>query len=139
MDPDEVFPETSGWIALLNRSDPRHVSADALWRSLGRRSTVVVTDWIIAETGNGLARHSSRSVITAAIRRVLASPRARLIVVDEALLSRSLDLDEAGADKSWGLVDCASMLVMQDLGIRAVFGSDRHFVQAAFRCLRPLT
>jgi hypothetical protein len=138
MDRDEVFLETSGWIALLNRSDPHHAAADALWRQLGRGSDIVVTDWIIAETGNGLARHSSRSLITVAIRRVLTSPRARLVVVDEDLLARALDLFEARADKRWGLVDCASMLVMQDLGIRDVFGSDRHFAQAGLRCLLPL-
>lgn len=137
MDRDDVFLDTSGWVALLNRSDRNHASADALWRALGGRADVVVTDWIIAETGNGLARHSSRAIITAAIRRLLASPRARLVLIEEDILSRALDLYEARVDKSWGLVDCASMLVMRDMGIRDVFGSDRHFAQAGFRCLLP--
>jgi hypothetical protein len=39
----EVFLDTNGWFALLN-------SADALHADAGR-----LTDWVIAESGNGLA------------------------------------------------------------------------------------
>jgi predicted nucleic acid-binding protein len=38
-------------------------------------------------------------------------------------------------DKDWGLVDCASFAVMQDLGITEAFTDDRHFQQAGFRRL----
>ena len=40
-------------------------------------------------------------------------------------------------DKTWGLVDCSSFLVMQDEGIADAFPTDRHFEQAGFNCLLP--
>ena len=39
------------------------------------------------------------------------------IVVDEELLRRSLEFFGTHTDKSWGLVDCASFIVMRDRGI----------------------
>jgi predicted nucleic acid-binding protein len=42
---------------------------------------------------------------------------------------------EQYADKTWGLVDCVSFLVMREMKITAVLGFDRHFVQAGFRLL----
>ena len=58
-----------------------------------------------------------------------------LRVVTHALLSRALSEYSQHADKSWGLVDCASFLVMRDLGISEAFTSDSHFEQAGFKVL----
>jgi hypothetical protein len=41
-------------------------------------------------------------------------------------------------DKTWGLVDCASFVVMQDEGITEAFTNDRHFEQAGFTTLLPV-
>lgn len=38
-------------------------------------------------------------------------------------------------DKTWGLVDCISFVVMQERGITDALTADRHFQQAGFRAL----
>jgi predicted nucleic acid-binding protein len=38
-------------------------------------------------------------------------------------------------DKTWGLVDCISFVVMQERGITEALTAGRHFVQAGFRAL----
>jgi predicted nucleic acid-binding protein len=101
-------------------------------------SSVVVTDWVVAETGNGLARTAARRQLATAVALLRSSPRARLIHVAEPLFQRALDLYASRQDKTWGLVDCSSFLVMQDLGIHDAFTNDRHFDQAGLRCLLPL-
>ena len=54
-----VFLDTNGWLALLNASDTLHKVASEVWKDLVEHgATFVVTDWIIAETGNG-RRNSS--------------------------------------------------------------------------------
>lgn len=65
------------------------------------------------------------------------SPRVRLLSVSESLFRASLDLYASRPDKSWGLVDCASFLVMQEHEIGEVVTNDRHFEQAGFKCLLP--
>jgi predicted nucleic acid-binding protein len=57
--------------------------------------------------------------------------------VGHELLHRSLEFFSRHHDQSWGLVDCASFIVMQERGITEAFTSDRHFEQAGFRCLLP--
>ncbi len=38
-------------------------------------------------------------------------------------------------DKEWGFVDCTSILVAKDMGIKDVFSADHHFEQAGFNIL----
>jgi predicted nucleic acid-binding protein len=130
---NSVFLDTNGWLALLNSGDSRHAEADTVWRDLIRRGVgVVLTDWVIAETANGSARSRHRSRIAEAVKSTIEDTRVELIVVDEALLVQSLENFGQYADKTWGLVDCASFIVMQERGITEAFTSDRDFEQAGF-------
>jgi predicted nucleic acid-binding protein len=125
-------------VALLNSVDALHDKADDVWRDLGAQGVrVMLTDWIIAETGNGLARTRARTQFPQAIQRLMASPQVDLVYATDVLLRRAIELYSSHADKSWGLIDCASFLVMRDHGISAAFTSDRHFEQAGFNCLLP--
>lgn len=138
MPADLVFLDTNGWLALLNASDSLHSAASFAWASLlDRNGRVVLTDWIVVETGNGLARSGARSRFATAVELIRSSPRADLIHVSPALFERALELYSRRFDKTWGLVDCASFLVMEDLGISQAFTNDRHFEQAGFRNLLP--
>jgi uncharacterized protein len=134
----EVFLDTNGWLALLNSSDALHEAATAVWSDLIQGgATIVLTDWIVAETGNGLARTKARQRFPRAVELIRKSPRARLIPVTNSLLRAALDLYAKRSDKDWGLVDCASILVMQESGITEAVTNDRHFAQAGFKCLLP--
>jgi predicted nucleic acid-binding protein len=51
-----VFLDTQGWVAILNSRDRLHALANAEWKRLGEAGySVLLTDRIVAETGNGLA------------------------------------------------------------------------------------
>jgi hypothetical protein len=89
----------------------------------------------VAETGNGLARTTARKLFVKVARALMNDPRASLVRVEHELLIRALGLYEQRGDKDWGLVDCASILVMQDHSIREAFTHDKHFKQAGFQCL----
>jgi uncharacterized protein len=92
---------------------------------------------VIAEAGNGLARYHSKVRLLEALDRILRVG-AELVYIDEALLGRTLASYAQHSDKSWGLVDCASFLMMRDHGITDAFTSDKHFEQAGFHCLLSL-
>ncbi len=138
MPAEAVFLDTNGWLALLNSSDLLHSAARQAWASLvARQRRVVLTDWIVAETGNGLAKSRGREQFVAAVGLLRASPRVELLQVSPPLLDRALALYARRADKYWGLVDCASFVVMEDMGISQAFTNDRHFEQAGFTNLLP--
>jgi predicted nucleic acid-binding protein len=131
-----IFLDTNGWLALLNSAEAMHAQADRMWRDIvtGTRR-IVLTDWIVAETGNGLARSRARGRLSEALGRNRRHPRGELVFIDDELLRRTLDYFGRRDDKPWGLVDCASFIVMRDRGIADAFTSDRHFEQAGFSCL----
>jgi predicted nucleic acid-binding protein len=131
-----VFLDTSGWLALLNSAELLHAEANLRWQQivLAKRS-ITLTDWIVAETGNGLARSDRKNRLSESLARVLSTSRTEFVVIDAALMHRALDLYGQHADKTWGLVDCASFLVMRDRGMSEAFTCDRHFEQAGFKCL----
>ncbi|HEV7926563.1 MAG TPA: PIN domain-containing protein [Verrucomicrobiae bacterium] len=123
----------------MNASDQLHQRADDVWHDLGRRGySIVLTDWIIAETGNGLARTRARDRFSRVVDGVLKDPRCRVVFITGALLRLALDLYLARADKQWGLVDCVSFVVMADEKIVEALTNDRHFDQAGFRPLLPV-
>jgi uncharacterized protein len=133
---NSIFLDTNGWLALLNATEQLHDQAFELWLNLmNRRRRVFLTDWIIAETGNGLAKTRTKSRFVKVVREMLEAPSVELVVIERDLLLRSLTDYASFTDKAWGLVDCSSFLVMKDRGIVDSFTSDRHFEQAGFNCL----
>ena len=133
---EPVLLDTNGWIALLNASDTLHESARRIWTQLAQeRAPIIVTDWVVAETGNGLARFPLRERFRRAVELIESSPRSSLVTVDAELRRKALRLYDDRPDKTWGLIDCASFEIMKERGIRAAFTDDRHFKQAGFRRL----
>jgi predicted nucleic acid-binding protein len=133
---DSVFLDTNGLIALLNADDGLHEAAAILLRGFGTSGRqLITTDWVIAETGNGLARLPIRRAFVQAVGLLLDSPKTTLVRIDQDFFGRALAIYSATQDKAWGLVDCASFEVMTQHGVRDALTSDRHFAQAGFNCL----
>ena len=56
----------------------------------------------------------------------------QVVLIDAALDAAAWQLWEARPDKDWGIVDCASFLVMQQRGLTEALTTDHHFEQAGF-------
>ena len=136
---NSIFLDTNGWLALLNSTEELHEQADRVWQRIIRTNQrIVLTDWIVAEAGNSLARFRQRHRLQIALDRILSNPRGELVFIDHDLLQRAFAIFAQHSDKSYGLVDCASFVVMRDRGITDAFTSDVHFEQAGFaRLLTP--
>jgi hypothetical protein len=133
---EAVFLDTGGWIALLNADDRYHAQAAQCLRDFeAARRPLITTDWVLAETGNSLARLAVRGKFVRAVQTFLESPDSRLVRVDAELFHDALLTYGRAADKSWGLVDCASFVVMGRQRVRDALAIDRHFLQAGFHCL----
>ncbi|MEX0643566.1 MAG: PIN domain-containing protein [Pirellulales bacterium] len=136
MTPSPVYVDSSAWIAWLHKDDDFHGRAkEELLRLEQLRCELVTTDWVIAESGNGLARTGARPLLMAAVARFESTSRCRLIDVDSVLLKRALQLYNQVSDKYWGLVDCAGFVLMRDMEMIDVLTTDQHFEQAGFRRL----
>lgn len=58
-----------------------------------------------------------------------------VVSVDTQLLTGAMQLYQSCSDKTWGLTDCISFIVMQDQSLIDAVTVDKHFVQVGFRAL----
>jgi len=130
-----IFADAFYFLALLNPRDQDHGRAVRLGREL--TGTLLTTEAVLVEVGDGLAAPHDRPTTAAYIRRLWRDPRVAVVPVDHELLTRALTLYESRADKEWGLTDCISFTVMGDAGSREALTGDAHFEQAGFRILFP--
>ena len=134
-----VFADTAYWVALLNRDDSLHRQAFELRACLGS-SVIVTSEMVLTEVLNFFSEGNSRVRIAAAalIRNVCDDPSCRVVAQTSGQFTDARHLYERRPDKHWSLTDCASILIMQEQGIREALTYDHHFAQAGFTALlRP--
>jgi predicted nucleic acid-binding protein len=104
----------------------------------GRR--LVTTNYVIAEFVALLTsrRRVGRSQLIACVETIKTLKYIQVAHIDAALDASAWALLKARLDKEWSLVDCASFVVMNQLGIVEALTTDHHFEQAGFvRLLKP--
>ena len=71
--------------------------------------------------------HIPRSTIIAFIEGLRSSPYVDIVHIDARFDEKAWQLLKAREDKRWSLVDCASFVVVEELGITEALTSDHHF------------
>lgn len=110
-----IFVDTSFILALINERDQYHVQAEALSYKF-EHSLLTTTDAVLLEVGNALAKDFREEAI-AIIKALRNSKRIEAVEIDEKLFESGLEVYEKYSDKTWGLVDCISFVVMKENGI----------------------
>ena len=95
---------------------------------------MLVTDAVLLEIGNSLSRNYKERAIEI-FEEFFISEEIEIVRLDETLFNQAFELYKSHADKTWGLVDCISFVVMKERNITDALTSDKHFVQAGFRAL----
>jgi predicted nucleic acid-binding protein len=134
MDKNRLFLDTVFIQAILNKNDQYHQSALHLLPRVKTAKEVWLTEAILIEVGNALSGFNRQKVANF-IRQCYQTNNMRVVNITTELFEQGLSLYESRLDKSWGLVDCLSFVVMQQQGLMDAVTSDRHFIQAGFRAL----
>ena len=131
-----VFADACYWIARLNERDSLHEIATLLSDSLGARR-VVTTELVLIEVLNFFAElgpEKRRAAVTLA-QTLREDTGVDVIDLSETKFWNAVDFYNARPDQEWGLVDCASFLIMESHGIHEALTNDHHFTQAGFTIL----
>ncbi len=128
-----TFVDTFYIVALVNERDEFHDKANELVAYYDREP-LVITDCVLLEIGNSLARLHKMDAIKI-FEEFFESKTLEIIRLDESLLEKAFELYRTHSDKTWGLVDCVSFVVMRERGIIDALTYDHHFVQAGFNAL----
>jgi len=132
-DVNKIFVDTCFILALVNSHDQYHQKALEL-SVLYEEQTLVTTNGVLLEIGNALARRFKTRAIDI-IEEFKTSEEIEAVDVTPSLFDSGFDLYKSHQDKSRGLVDCISFIVMKKVGIDSALTFDQHFVQAGFRAL----
>ena len=134
--PSKVFVDTSFLVALLNSSDADHALALSLQsETKAQRTRKVTSEYVLMELGDGLARLKFHQLASRLISLVRQDPSFEVIPSSTALFVKAVRLYDLRPDKEWGLTDCSSFVVMQELGLKAALSADHHFRQAGYQPL----
>ena len=128
--PDRVFVDTSFVLALINECDQHHDQAEALSFKF-EQSFLITTVAVLLEIGNAMAK-DFRAEANAIFKLLRNSDKVEVVAIDERLFAKALDIYEKYDDKTWGLVDCLSFIVMGERGVTDVLTFDRDFAEAGF-------
>lgn len=127
------FIDTAFVVALINQRDQYHQQASELSTRI-EGEPLLITDAVLLEIGNALARTHKREAIQV-IERFLAAPEVEVVSLTPQLFEEALTMYKSYQDKSWSLVDCISFVVMNDAGVRQALTADQHFTQAGFQTM----
>lgn len=105
-----------------------------LFPSLQNVRKVFITEAVILEVGNALS-NIDRSAAVNFIRYCYNTNNVEVVNVTTNMIGEAVKLYEKRTDKTWGLVDCVSFVVMKENRIKEALTSDKHFVQAGFQAL----
>jgi len=137
IDPGEtVFIDTSYALALSASTDQFHARALRLADELeATKAHLLTTRAILLEIGNSLARQRYRAAAVALLDALENDPNVEIIALSEDLCGRAMTLFRDRTDKEWGLIGCASFVVMMERGVTQALTADEHFQQSGFRTL----
>lgn len=128
--PPRIFVDTSFVLALINERDQYHDQAEKLSHKF-ENSPLITTDAVLLEIGNAMAKDFREEAVEI-IKVLRSSNRVEIIEIGERLFERGLEIYDKYSDKTWGLVDCISFIVMQENGITEALTFDGDFTQAGF-------
>ena len=125
------FVDTWHFIAKFDRHDAHHTAAAALERRLPA-SLLITHDGVLTEflAFMSAAGALNRAAAARLVRQTMWS--STVVPADRPLFLRALERYGRRLDKQYSLVDCMSMIVMEDHGIRHVLTNDHHFRQEGF-------
>ena len=131
-----VFADTGYWIALLNPNDGLHAKASHVSAILGR-ARIVTSEMVLAEVLNAFARKGEelRIATCSLVDQIRSNPNAEIVPMTSLGFREALERYRRRADKTWGLTDCTSFLIMELKGITDALSGDRDFQQAGFNAL----
>ncbi len=129
---ETVFVDASAWVAITNGKDRFHEDALRVFHRLLQSKTPLITStWTAYEALTIVKTRLGYGQAERLWERMLRPSVVELAAVDERIEAEALELFWQYKDKDWGVVDCASLVVMDEGGCNQAFAFDRHFVQAS--------
>jgi predicted nucleic acid-binding protein len=134
----DVFADTSGLYALIDRNDASHAAARRVVDKVLRAgSRLVVTDYVVDEAVT-LAKVRAGSFLAGRILDLVEQSQGiRIEWVGPERFESTKAFFRRHEDHGYSFTDCTSFVVMRELKLTQALTGDRHFVEAGLQALLP--
>ena len=130
---EDIFVDTSAWVALADKDDSHHKDAASNYPSIFKNhKSLVTSNLVIAETYILLLKELRHKAAIEFLERVKASPRILRIYSNENVETEAEGILATFADQDFSYTDAVSFVMMKRQKIRKAFCFDKHFVTAGF-------
>jgi predicted nucleic acid-binding protein len=130
---DDIFVDTSAWIALADKDDSYHIEAASSYPSIFKNhKTLVTSNLVIAETYIILLKELRYKTAIEFLERIKASPRILKIYSNENIETEAEGILVKYVDQDFSYADAVSFVIMKRQKIRKAFCFDKHFVTVGF-------
>ena len=130
-----MFVDSGAYLALLDRTERRHVEATATVRSLARERYRQYTTKVLLIEAHALILSRLGIAVAARFLQSTTLTHTTVIRVRAADEERAKHILFQYADKPFSFADAISFVVMERLRISHAFTFDRHFAQYGFTVL----
>jgi predicted nucleic acid-binding protein len=131
--PEEIFVDTSAWVALADKDDAYHKKAAAVYPSLLKtQRNLITSNFIIAEAYIIILNELGHTPALHFLERIKASPRILKIYSNEEIEAEAEGILAKYSDQDFSYTDAVSFVIMKRQKIKRAFCFDKHFVTAGF-------
>lgn len=129
-----MLVDTGALVGRYLPADQHHIPAVEGWRRIKEeRLTFYISTLVLSETLTLLGRFAGNRFAAETGRLILALPPTRILRPEPKDELQAVEWMEKFADQGVSFCDCVSFVLMRRLGLRRVFGFDRHFESAGFQ------
>jgi predicted nucleic acid-binding protein len=130
---EEIFVDTSAWVALADKDDAYHKKAAAVYPSLLKtQRNLITSNFIIAEAYIIILNELGHTPSLHFLERIKASPRILKIYSNEEIEAEAEGILAKYSDQDFSYTDAVSFVIMKRQKIKRAFCFDKHFVTAGF-------
>jgi uncharacterized protein len=130
---ENIFVDSSAWIALADRDDFHHKKAAEIYLSILNNFRILVTsNLVIAETYVVLLNELGHKEAMEFLQRVKASPRILKTYSNENIEAEADRILTKYSDQGFSYTDSVSFAIMKQQKIKKAFSFDKHFLIAGF-------
>jgi len=130
---EDIFVDTSAWIALVDKDDSHHKEVASSYPSLLKNHRNLITsNFVIAETYIIILNELGHKLAIDFLEKLKASPRILKIYSNEDIEAEAEPILVKYSDQDFSYTDAVSFVIMKRQKIRKAFSFDKHFVIAGF-------
>lgn len=130
---EDIFVDTSAWIALVDKDDSHHKEAASSYPLLLKNHRNLITsNFVIAETYIIILNELGHKLAIDFLEKLKASPRILKIYSNEDIEAEAEPILAKYSDQDFSYTDAVSFVIMKRQKIRKAFSFDKHFVIAGF-------